>query len=313
MLFDPVRDANPFFHLFEFLWIVNGRSDVAFLKHFVKRMGDYSDDGMGFYGSYGRRLAYSLETAIDRLRRNPDDRRAVAPIYWPDDSRYNGKDMPCNIAAMFKVRDGKLTLTIANRSNDLIYGAYGANAVQFGLLTAYAALSASYDIGAYYQVSDSLHLYTEDPKSAACLSGIDGIGPDPYSTGLVHFVPFFGRGNLVARDRWIDDLAAFFEFWDAYGPGPMTSVTGQQHLSLLIDIDRHAVGATKWWRKIAVPMWNAHCLFRAGETERALSVLAPSGPAPEPDWHVAGRQWLARRVAARNDQSVAQEGKTDAA
>jgi hypothetical protein len=29
VLFDPVRNANPFFHFFEALWILAGRQDVA--------------------------------------------------------------------------------------------------------------------------------------------------------------------------------------------------------------------------------------------------------------------------------------------
>ena len=294
VLFDPLRDANPFFHLFEFLWIIAGRSDVAFLKHFVKRMGDYSDDGIGFYGSYGRRLARTLEQSINRLRDSPDDRRAVAPIYWPDDSQYNGRDMPCNIAVMFKVREGKLTTTVANRSNDLIYGAYGANAVQFGLLTMYAALASGHEIGAYRQVSDSLHLYSSDAKSLACLNSTPPYN-DPYEFGLVKPVHFFSCGNQVAHDRWIDDLSAFFEFWDTNGPGPMTSVTGEQNLAMMLSPTSLKFG-TSWWQSIAVPLWDAHCCYRAGETEMALNALSLFAPAPEVDWLVAARQWLTRRL-----------------
>lgn len=291
VLFDPQRDANPFFHLFEFLWIVAGRSDVRFLQHFVRRMSDYSDDGKTFHGSYGRRLEGAIELCINRLRKNPDDRRAVAPIYWPSDTSYDGKDMPCNIAAMFKVRNGALTLTVANRSNDAVYGAYGANVVQFGLLTAYAALAAGYEIGEYSQVSDSLHLYANDPKSKACLD-LRGINvQDPYEQRLVRFVPFFTRGDLNGHDRWIDDLASFFRFWDHEGPIGVDA-SPEAHLRCVLDPDSFR---TPWWNSVALPMWNAHCYFRAGRIEEALDVLGPTRPAPEVDWHVGARQWLLRR------------------
>lgn len=296
VLFDPKRDANPFFHLFEFLWIVAGRYDVRFLKHFVRRMGDYSDDGKMFYGSYGRRLEGAIELCINRLRKNPDDRRAVAPIYWPDDTQYEGKDMPCNIAAMFKVRNGALTLTVANRSNDMVYGAYGANVVQFGLLTAYAALAAGYEIGPYSQVSDSLHLYLEDPKSASCLNATDAYPRDPYEQRLVRFIPFFTRGDLNGRDRWIDDLASFFRFWDH--EGPIGDAPAKEHLRCVLDPDGFR---TPWWNSVALPMWNAHCYFRAGDIESALYTLGPNRPAPEVDWHVAARQWLLRRLTKRTE------------
>lgn len=293
VLLNHTRDANPFFHLFEFLWIMAGRSDVAFLKHFVKRMGEYSDDGKSFFGSYGVRLEGSIEHCIQRLAKNPDDRRAVAPIYRHDDVWYNGKDMPCNVSVMFKVRDGALTTLVANRSNDLIYGAYGANVVQFGLLTAYVALAAGYEIGAYSQVSDSLHLYTEDSKSHACLDSKAYPGADPYDTGLVRFVPFFGRGQTEERERWTDDLASFFWFWDHEGP---LHNTREENLRCVLD---QSSFRTAWWNRVALPMWNAHCYFRARDVEGALDALGPMRPVPDVDWHVAGRQWLARRFTTK--------------
>ena len=35
VLFDPQRDANPFFHLFESLWMLDGRNDVATLTSWL--------------------------------------------------------------------------------------------------------------------------------------------------------------------------------------------------------------------------------------------------------------------------------------
>ena len=44
VLFSPIRDANPFFHLFEALWMLGGQEDVDYVSFFNKRMLDYSDD-----------------------------------------------------------------------------------------------------------------------------------------------------------------------------------------------------------------------------------------------------------------------------
>src|SRR5690349_12870351 len=56
VLFDPLRDANPFFHFMEALWILAGRNDVAFLDRFNSQMKRYSDDGKVFHGAYGHRM-----------------------------------------------------------------------------------------------------------------------------------------------------------------------------------------------------------------------------------------------------------------
>jgi hypothetical protein len=56
VLFSPRRNANPFFHFFEALWILAGSNDVQWLSHFNKRMAEFSDNGRTFHGAYGYRL-----------------------------------------------------------------------------------------------------------------------------------------------------------------------------------------------------------------------------------------------------------------
>jgi hypothetical protein len=51
VLFNKARDANPFFHLYEALWMLAGRNDVAPLAYYVKDMARFSDDGKTFNGA----------------------------------------------------------------------------------------------------------------------------------------------------------------------------------------------------------------------------------------------------------------------
>lgn len=101
VLFDPVRDINPFLHFFEGLWILAGRRDAKFLADLVPGMAQYSDDGEVFYGSYGYRLRSDYKAgdqvteAIERLKNNPNDRQVVLTIRRPSDMWYRGKDVPC--------------------------------------------------------------------------------------------------------------------------------------------------------------------------------------------------------------------------
>jgi thymidylate synthase len=55
VLFNAARDANPFFHLYEALWMLAGRNDVAPLAYYNSRITQYSDDGKTFNGAYGYR------------------------------------------------------------------------------------------------------------------------------------------------------------------------------------------------------------------------------------------------------------------
>ena len=55
VLQNKVRNANPFFHLMEAMWMLAGRNDLKFVKVFNTRMGTYTDDGVTQPAAYGHR------------------------------------------------------------------------------------------------------------------------------------------------------------------------------------------------------------------------------------------------------------------
>lgn len=199
------RRINPFFQIAESLWIVSGRSDVAFLDLFNKNMKSFSDDGVYFNASYGERirsfgkndLHKSIYNPIDQLEdvylkllSDKDTRQAVIVISDPhfDNSSYtvgeNGKDIACNLIITFKIRNSKLHMTVFNRSNDILWGLFGANLCQFTTLQELLASWLGVEVGSYHQVTDSLHLYTDtygSDENATIFSLHPGIERGEYS------------------------------------------------------------------------------------------------------------------------------------
>src|SRR4051812_26055273 len=55
VLFDANRDANPFFHLFESIWMLSGSNELAPVQYFANNISNYSDDGKTLNGAYGYR------------------------------------------------------------------------------------------------------------------------------------------------------------------------------------------------------------------------------------------------------------------
>ncbi len=166
VLFHGGRDANPIFHLMESIWMLAGRNDVGFLTLFNKRMGDFSDDGKAFNAAYGHRWRNhfgrdQLDEVIKLLRRDPTTRQAVIQIWDSADLLKKTKDKACNTQVVFDVRKDRLNMTVFNRSNDIWWGAYGANAVHFSVLQEFVAAATKHRIGVYRQVSNNFHLYTE--------------------------------------------------------------------------------------------------------------------------------------------------------
>lgn len=181
------RRINPFFQLAESLWILSGRSDVGFLELFNKNMKSFSDDGISFNASYGERIRSYGKNDLHQVIYNPidqltdcyvkltadkDTRQAVIVISNPhfDNAKYTigekGKDIACNLVITFKLRDSKLNMTVFNRSNDVIWGLFGANIVQFSTLQELLASWLKVGVGSYHHVTDSLHLYLDDYASA---------------------------------------------------------------------------------------------------------------------------------------------------
>lgn len=166
VLFHPVRDANPIFHLMESIWMLAGRKDVAFLSQFNKNMVNFSDDGVEFNAAYGYRWRKhfgrdQLDDVIMLLRRDPSTRQAVIQIWDTDDLQKKTKDKACNTQLVFDTRGQMLNMTVFNRSNDIWWGAYGANAVHFSFLQEFISHALKLPVGVYRQVSNNLHLYTE--------------------------------------------------------------------------------------------------------------------------------------------------------
>jgi thymidylate synthase len=266
VLFDKVRDINPFLHFFEPLWILAGQQDVEFLADIVSTFKEYSDNGDVFYGAYGHRMRHpndQIEKAIEILKQNPDDRRVVLQIRKPDDMWYSGKDQPCNTAIACKIRNGALNIHVFNRSNDFIWGMTGANMPQFSILQEYMAGCIGCEVGVYHQTTDSMHVYTELNDKWEKVKNHHVHITDPYREGAVTFYPLFKE---TTRDKFNSDLINFFENYER------------------VSFD------TPFFVEVVKPMWEvfiAHKHYRNG-LDFVNNIRAD-------DWRLYTTEWLERR------------------
>lgn len=163
---------NPAFALAEVIWIMCGRNDSGFLNYFNPRLPHYAGKGHTYHGAYGHRLRThfgidQLERAYRVLSRDQSSRQVVLQIWDTiedlphEDATPRAEDVPCNIVALVKVRQGRLEWTQIMRSNDLVLG-LPHNIVQFSSLQEVLAGWLGVDVGSYNHFADSLHLYERD-------------------------------------------------------------------------------------------------------------------------------------------------------
>lgn len=275
------RDANPFFHLFEALWMLAGRNDISFLAQFVKRMMDYSDDGVTQHGAYGYRWRAGfgrdqLVEIADRLRRDTNDRRCVLQMWdLHRDLNVDSRDLPCNTHVYFKVRNGLLDMTVCNRSNDIVLGAYGANAVHFSFLQEYMAARIGVGVGRYYQISDDLHLYLNDTSKD--ILALADLAADP----------FYGQRTRSPYEGAVRADVPLLE---------MDPSIFDAELKLFLDDPLGSMGIRSHFiRRVAIPMFYAHHIHKTeGRTADAIDFVTDNCLAS--DWRMAAREWFQRRI-----------------
>lgn len=292
VLFHPARDANPFFHFFESLWILAGRNDVSWLAYFLKNIADYSDNGLTFHGAYGRRMLGQVEAAIAELHNDRNSRRAVVALWQPaEDCGYTGRDMPCNCTVTFKLRDGELNMTVFNRSNDMVWGAYGANAVQFSTLQEYVAAMLDASVGSYVQFSDSFHVYEEQPAWKTVHDRVYLVTQDPYEEPqAARDFGFHKWGECVKPYRMVKEPGRFMANLHAF-----MDVT-QAAMSTPSDgISWYEEAENPYFHEVAVPLFNSFAAYKRRAWDDALHwALACMAS----DWALAAAMWIYRRKEA---------------
>ena len=260
---DANRNANPFFHVMETVWMFAGKWDPRWLFRFNKRMEEFSDEGpagsMVINGAYGyrwfRHWGDQVSRVVNLLRRDPTSRQAVIAMWDPHldlDTKF--KDRPCNTHIYFRAREEHLEMTICNRSNDFIWGMMGANCVHLTYLHELIARALGLKVGMYSVMTNNLHFYL-------------GVYPNE-------------------KDIWkstdiVDSVYPRNTF-------PILS-SGEDYGKVLSDCRLFVDGLfsqlrTEWLRHVAHPMWDVYVNREHG---RADDIAAD-------DWREASKRWLQR-------------------
>lgn len=302
VLFNSLRDVNPFSLVYESLWTLSGRDDVKSIAYYTKGMVRYSDDGETWYGAYGHRWRHApygvgrkgntsyggtipdyrdefdqLDRAVDLLRDNTT-RRVVLSMWCPERDlkcqRRDGKDYPCNTHCYLTVRDNKMNLTVCNRSNDLVLGMLGTNYVVFSFLLEYLAARLGVECGTYTQFTNDLHLYegTHGDKLAGWL---EDTTPDHYTdakSGTLRTVPLVKDPAAFERElpKFVERHACPREWVGG----------GLQHYT------------EPFLVHVAEPMLAAFHYHKAKRYDQAADVMATVAA---DDWRLAAEGWLRRR------------------
>lgn len=161
---------NMTFGLLESAQLVGGFSDEGAMTTVLPKFGDFSD----FHGAYGSRVddlvgvmdINQVQNVIQILKKDPYSRRAVISLWDTGADAPGGHtDHPCTLAITFRVRRGKLNMSVHMRSNDIWRG-WAYDCVQFAQLQITIAGFVGVGVGTYTHHADSFHIYDRDIATA---------------------------------------------------------------------------------------------------------------------------------------------------
>ncbi|ODR98052.1 hypothetical protein AUC68_11155 [Methyloceanibacter methanicus] len=153
-----------FSSLGELLWYLTGKNELQFIKPYIDRYQDESEDGLTVYGGYGPRLFAQrgnnqINNVLDLLRQRPS-RRAMIQIFNAEDIAELHQEIPCTATLQFLLRDDGLHLIVSMRSNDAYLG-LPHDVFCFTMLQEICARSLNCEMGTYRHFVGSMHLYDE--------------------------------------------------------------------------------------------------------------------------------------------------------
>lgn len=290
----------------------------VFVGDFSRKFAEDGGVMHGAYGFRWRKhfMFDQLNQIISMLIEDPTTRQAVLAMWDPSpltlpvdrgdgdvgedlvggaDLSGTWKDRPCNTHAYFRVRfepsktvdgdsmgggwDKFLDLTVCCRSNDLIWGAHGANAVHFSVLLEYVAARAGCQVGVMHQLSNNYHAYDAFmrvlEKRRILGSSLEAsLMDDRYSHGTdaVAPQPMF---NDPPNIDW--DVDAFWRWF----------VETDDHVEATPPLYHNL-----WFATTLEPMMRAH---RAHRLKRPAEAERWAREVEAPDWSMAAVEWLQRR------------------
>lgn len=160
------RKLNVDYIKYEFLWYLRGMpGDTSICDHAKMWRGLVNEDGTinSNYGQYIFGDQMQFLRVSNELLRDKDSRRASIIILKHDHLESDTKDVPCTYSINFRIRQGRLDMTVHMRSQDAIFG-MGNDAPAFSFVheMMYHHLKEYYKdlvYGKYFHFADSFHIY----------------------------------------------------------------------------------------------------------------------------------------------------------
>lgn len=316
VLFNAARDANPFFHVYEALWMLGGRNDLASLQHYVSNFDQYSDDGKTLNGAYGYRWRHAftyesdreynerfdisqvdqLAIIADHLRNDPNSRRAVLQMWNVEDDLLKvdqSRDCCCNLSALFSIRREDARTYIGHGD----YRADGPGGEEYEDYLDMTVFNRSNDAILGALGANAVHFSFLQEYLAAQLG---------VSVGVYHQISndMHVYEERFKPDVWLADQAMSMYHKGTCNRVPLVENKDRFDVELSRFLDSYGTDTRlmeePFLVQVAAPMVDSFNLYKMERLHDALDVCRLI---TADDWRLACQQWLQRRLDKRKQKA----------
>lgn len=173
LIFSQSRRFRLDYAIAQFIWTLSNSDQLAPIGFYNTTGNCFSDDGVTVRSAIGPRLFSSPEgnqfgCVIRKLRSDPSTRRAMIQIYLPSDLLLPTKDVSCTGSIHFFARQGHLNAIAHMRSQSALM-VLPYDLFLLTMLHEFAAISVGMELGSYWHVCNSAHIYDDELSLAMAL------------------------------------------------------------------------------------------------------------------------------------------------
>lgn len=200
------------YNLAELIWYYSSNNNTDYIGSFASLWNQIKNADGTVNSAYGyilqKKFGFNqIDTVIKTLNKDVDTRRATIKFNTPhyevtDDNviidESNVGDEVCTMYADFTIRNNKLNMFVAMRSND-IWSGLTADCIYFTSVQQYILqelnkMGHNYEIGEYTHLANSLHVY--DRNLEQLQNAIDNYEPNKIAPGYINYDVLYNKTQI---------------------------------------------------------------------------------------------------------------------
>jgi len=160
---------------------LSGSKEVEPISFYNKKGRVFSNNGRYYEAAFGDRIfgSYNLiESAKKLLVSDSTSRRALIPLFIPDDLIKLPNDTPCASSIQVMIRDNKIDFFLHMRSQSVVM-IFPYDIFLFSMLHEYLSLALNKSPGTFNYYANSFHYYVEEEDTLNAIISEKAFTPQP--------------------------------------------------------------------------------------------------------------------------------------